>query len=152
MRLIPPELTRCGIRMGKCSVSADDMMPSWSCDGRWVYFGSNRTGESQIWRIPADGGTAVQVTRQGGSIGFESPDGAFLYYLKDYSWNTSLWRQRTGGGEEAVVLDAIYAWNFAVSDQGVYFISDKNADDISAIQFLSFTTGVVQFEGLSAIP
>ena len=31
----------------------DDQVPSWSGDGKWVYFGSARTGRFEIWRAPA---------------------------------------------------------------------------------------------------
>ena len=41
---------------------ANDGDPSWSRDGRWIYFDSARTGEQQVWKIPADGGEAIQVT------------------------------------------------------------------------------------------
>jgi len=46
---------------------SDDVVPSWSRDGRWVYFVSNRSGENQVWKVPAEGGEAVQVTRKEGS-------------------------------------------------------------------------------------
>ena len=31
---------------------AHDTAPSWSHNGNWIYFGSNRSGEFQIWKIP----------------------------------------------------------------------------------------------------
>jgi dipeptidyl aminopeptidase/acylaminoacyl peptidase len=37
--------------------------PRWSVDGKWLYFLSSRSGSVQVWRIPADGGSAAQVTR-----------------------------------------------------------------------------------------
>ena len=36
--------------------------PQWSTDGRSLYFISDRTGISNVYVIPASGGTAVQVT------------------------------------------------------------------------------------------
>src|SRR5262249_1231680 len=44
--------------------------PSWSHDGHWIYFSSL----DGIWRVPATGGKAVQLTRAGGRVAFESPD------------------------------------------------------------------------------
>jgi Tol biopolymer transport system component len=35
-------------------------VPSWSRDGKWVYFYSNRSGQTDIWRVPAQGGEAGQ--------------------------------------------------------------------------------------------
>ena len=40
--------------------------PSWSRDGKWIYFASDRSGEYQVWKMPAGGGEAVQLTRKGG--------------------------------------------------------------------------------------
>ena len=37
---------------------AEDIVPSWSRDGRWIYFGSNRTFAYEIWKAPAEGGRA----------------------------------------------------------------------------------------------
>lgn len=42
-----------------------DVHPAFSPDGRWIYFGSERSGESQIWRKPIGGGKAEQTTRKG---------------------------------------------------------------------------------------
>ena len=53
---------------------------TWSRDGRSIYFQSDRTGRAETWKIPADGGTAVQVTRGGGGYAVESEDGRELYY------------------------------------------------------------------------
>ena len=32
--------------------SSEDVVPSWSNDGNWIYFSSNRSGTWQIWKIP----------------------------------------------------------------------------------------------------
>jgi dipeptidyl aminopeptidase/acylaminoacyl peptidase len=36
--------------------------PRWSADGRAIFFLSTRSDSSQVWRLPADGGEASQVT------------------------------------------------------------------------------------------
>ncbi|HKS54905.1 MAG TPA: S9 family peptidase [Steroidobacteraceae bacterium] len=40
----------------------NDNSPDWSRDGRYVYFISSRGGSAQVWRLPAAGGEAEQVT------------------------------------------------------------------------------------------
>ena len=42
--------------------AANDSNPRWSADGRSVYFLSTRSGSSQVWRLPLDGGEPQQVT------------------------------------------------------------------------------------------
>jgi dipeptidyl aminopeptidase/acylaminoacyl peptidase len=39
-----------------------DSSPEWTADGREIYFLSTRSGSSQVWRLPANGGEALQVT------------------------------------------------------------------------------------------
>ena len=46
------------------SSEASDTQPRWAADGRAIYFVSSRSGSSQVWRIPVDGGEAEQVTRE----------------------------------------------------------------------------------------
>ena len=63
--------------------SAADVIPRWSRDGKWVYFASNRTGRLEVWKVPTTGGgKEIQVTRNGGEMALESPDGKSIYYTK----------------------------------------------------------------------
>jgi len=41
---------------------SNDHNPRWTPDGKAVLFLSNRSGSSQVWQIPIDGGEAEQVT------------------------------------------------------------------------------------------
>lgn len=47
---------------------SDDVTPSVSHDGKWIYFSSTRTGREEVWRLPAEGGDAVQMTHEGGAL------------------------------------------------------------------------------------
>jgi Tol biopolymer transport system component len=97
--------------------------PQWSRDGRWIYFASDRTGTPQVWRMPIDGGRAVQVTEHGGEGPFESPDGQHLYYFKAGAAGAErLWRRRLAGGEERQLLPEVFRGNFAMAGERVYFI------------------------------
>src|SRR5271155_1579554 len=47
----------------------------WSKDGRWIYFvrGRPATREMDLWRVPADGGTAEQLTHLNTDVAFPTP-------------------------------------------------------------------------------
>ncbi len=78
-----------------------DVVSGWSRDGETLYFDSDRSGEWQVWKMPAEGGEALQVTREGGLSGRESPDGQWIYYVKLGS--PGIWRMPVGGSDEEVV-------------------------------------------------
>jgi dipeptidyl aminopeptidase/acylaminoacyl peptidase len=118
--------------------SSDDSVPSWSGDGKYIYFASDRSGEQQIWKVPTEGGPAVQVTRQGGFVAFESGDGKYLYYCKGLG--LGVWRLPVEGGEEVPILlnqPMAGCWGqWTVADDGIYFIKMQSP---SSIDFFSFS-------------
>ena len=57
---------------------ADDVAPTWSRNGQWIYFASDRGDEWQIYRVPSGGGTPEPVTVGGGVAAAEAPDGTLL--------------------------------------------------------------------------
>jgi Tol biopolymer transport system component len=102
----------------------EDVVPSWSLDGKWIYFASLRTGVWQVWRAPVAGGPEQQVTRLGGFAAFESPDSKFLYYAKARN-EPGLWRKPLPDGPEEAVIPQLKAgfWGYwAIGAKGVYFM------------------------------
>jgi Tol biopolymer transport system component len=72
----------------------------------------------------------------------ESPDGRFLYYAKDGSSPTSIWRLPVGGGEETEIADGLsHARNFVVGQRGLYFVAVGDAPDKTSVDFYEFATG-----------
>ena len=124
---------------------ANSTVSSWSRDRKWIYI--HRTGENQVWKRPwppsGQDGEPVKITRHGGDFALESPDGRVLYYQKGEEIEdvASLWKVPVDGGEETQVLESICILDFAVVDQGIYFISALRPGDQRKIQFLSFATG-----------
>ena len=51
-----------GVSRVLVSHPAEDLQPSWSRDGEWVYFQSSRGGTRQIWKVLADGGEPLLVS------------------------------------------------------------------------------------------
>jgi len=117
---------------------ANGWRPSWSKEGKWVYFGSEDANKmSQIWRIPSQGGTALQVTKLGGFEPRESPDGKSLYYAKDSS--PGIWTVPVGGGEETRLLSEGYFRFSAISPRGIYLLVPLSSG-ASTVKFFDFTT------------
>jgi Tol biopolymer transport system component/DNA-binding winged helix-turn-helix (wHTH) protein len=112
-----------------------NQFPTWSRDGRWIYFSSSRTGRSQIWKAPSQGGTAVQVTRDGGWCLKESPDGKSRF-VSVGEQPTRLIAIPAEGGTPEVVLDAIASpSSFAVASAGIYYLSPRRPDGTSEVRF-----------------
>jgi Tol biopolymer transport system component len=134
------------------------MFPSWSRDGRSIYFGSNRTGRNEVFRVPAEGGTAVQVTRNGGFASAESIDGTWLYFTRSEAGDAGLFRKRLPDGEETEVLPSVVFHNFDVVADGIYFASADGGR--IALRFHDFADGTTRtlaplphgYVGLSVSP
>jgi Tol biopolymer transport system component len=98
--------------------------PSWSRDGAWIYFGSNREDDMQVWKMrPEPGAPALRVTRDGGYAALESADGKALFYSRaGPEW--TLRKVPTEGGEETEVLPHIVNWGaFDVTATAIYYVT-----------------------------
>ena len=106
--------------------SADEGVASWSHDGHWLYYASNRTGAWQIWKRTLDGGEPVQVTKNGGFGPLEAPDGKSIYYTRFDE--PGVWQVPVVGGDETKIIQDEpfrgYWGYFAVGPDGLYFIGD----------------------------
>ena len=115
---------------------SDNGGPSWSRDGKSLYFYSDRGGGSfQIWKMQLNGGTPVQVTKNGGVFAAESMDGRFIYFSKFEA--PGIWKMPIDGGEESRLLadqGGREWWNWALGRNGIYFLDDE-------LKFFDFATG-----------
>ena len=101
---------------------ADENLPSWSHDGRSIYFSSNRTGAETIWRVPAAGGPEEQVARAGGGRSREAPDGRTLFFQRASLVTSPLLAVSLAGGPERTVIDCVPRYGYAVVAAGVYHL------------------------------
>lgn len=108
------------------SEPSDEGGPSWSRDGRWVYFRSDRGGVPRIWRAPAAGGAAVQVTRGEGWQAFEAPDGQRVYFVRSRDQG-GVWSVPLAGGEETLVVPDVGEGFWAVADTGIFYLMRADA-------------------------
>ena len=138
--------------------SAGGEVPSWSRDGRRIYFASDRSGQFQVWRVPASGedaSNAQQVTHQGGfGPALESADGKSLYYTVPDHWNTgeratggTVWKILIGGGEAEPVLQSVSWADWDITVEGIYYVDQERSAN-----FLSFDDGTVTHVANLAYP
>jgi len=101
---------------------ASENHPAWSHDGRYIYFSYGPDGGKTIWRAPATGGSAEQVTRTGGGRPELSPDGKTLYFERSFGSQQVLLAVSLAGGPERTVIDCVPRWGFSVTAAGVYHV------------------------------
>jgi Tol biopolymer transport system component/DNA-binding winged helix-turn-helix (wHTH) protein len=124
---------------GDANVS-NDWVTSWSRDGEWLYFASDRSGWWQLWKMNPDGSALTQVTESGGFAAKESVSGDSLFYTKREA--RGLWMRPTGGGPETKVLDDLSTvdWgNWTITAEGLYYI--RRTDDGPRIVFRDDASG-----------
>lgn len=110
-------------------------------DGKWWYFTSSKTGRREMWKAPTEGGTPIQLTRDGGMQPQSSPDGRFIYYGAPER-GRSLWRIPVAGGTEEKVIESLdVPMNYVVTEDGIYFIPAAGPDRRSAVRFRKLATG-----------
>jgi dipeptidyl aminopeptidase/acylaminoacyl peptidase len=106
-------------------------VPSWSNDGKWIYFCSTVTGRQEIWKIPNHGGDTVQVTRNGGFVSFDSPKGDALFYTKGEEnatlftntlFTNTLFTSASDGSGETEVLRGVANRGFVVTNDKIYYL------------------------------
>jgi hypothetical protein len=93
----------------------------------------------QLWKKPAEGGPAVQLTKQGGFAPLKSHRDKFVYYIREHE--PGIWRVPEEGGEETLVVGTPipeFGRFAAVTQKGVYFFNHKPIP--RAIEFFDFET------------
>jgi Tol biopolymer transport system component/DNA-binding winged helix-turn-helix (wHTH) protein len=99
-------------------------VPSWSHDGRWIYFvNGDDAYNPTVWKVPSNGGHAVQIAKPAATFPLESPDGQYVYFARDLK----LWRARTDGSMEEHV-PGIPDFTFGGNEwfpfgSGIYFLT-----------------------------
>jgi Tol biopolymer transport system component len=114
----------------------ENVVPSWSGDGNWIYFASNRNGDFQIYKVRSDreespSNLTVQVTKHGGINGMESLDGKYLYFAKGRRDAPGLWRLQLDapfGETEEPALESLQNWGWwTLGGNGIFFLEAEGA-------------------------
>jgi len=117
--------------------------PGWSHDGRWIYFiNGDDASRPSVWKVPSQGGHAVQIAPASARLPLESPDGQYVYFAR----NRKLWRATTDGSSSEEVR-GMPQLNFMgdewfPSGSGIYFMSHSGYK--TAIYLFDLATGRVR--------
>ena len=103
---------------------ATDTFPTFSRDGRWVYFSSTRSGQSRIWKIPVSGGA--------GGPGLSGPwnDGdriagwgvPLLHREHDHEQPRAVVAYSGSRWSAVKITDGVNSTSFDVVNGGIYYL------------------------------
>jgi Tol biopolymer transport system component/DNA-binding winged helix-turn-helix (wHTH) protein len=120
--------------------------PSWSHDGRWIYF-DKKPG---IWKVPVEGGTAIQLTADGGILPQESFDGNRVFYVTE----PLLRSVSPKGGDEQEYSEIgrtpglLFVDQWTPAPEGIYFLDGSKTP--ATLNLLNLSTK--QISRVSNIP
>ena len=80
---------------------SEEGRPSWSPDGKTIYFRSDKSGRRELWMAAFPQGEPVPVTKTGAYEAFAALDGS-LYLVRGRDEH-GLWRHSAGGRPELVI-------------------------------------------------
>jgi len=91
----------------------DSEVPSWSRDGRWIYYSTDGSGVP-IYKVSPQGGQPVLIAKNGGTGVIESKDANSLYYFRD----GAVWKTDLNGGDSTRMIETIdfQAWRVCGND------------------------------------
>ena len=105
--------------------NSTDRQPTYSPDGRWVAFSSNRGGNLDLWSVNRDTGTVRRLTDDPADdwdVAY-SPDGRRLLWGSNRSGPYEVWAAKPdGSGPQQLSHDGGFAQNPAESADGKWII------------------------------
>ena len=121
----------------------DASQPSWSHDGRWIYFSVSQNKKG-IWKVPAEGGAAIQLTAEGGDLPQESFDGSRVFYVTHWRSPKPLRSVSVNGGDEQEYSEIgttpglLFIDRWTPGPKGIYFLDGSKSP--ATLNLLNLTT------------
>src|SRR5580658_1087022 len=118
------------------------MMPTWSADGKWLYFTSASTEPAEreaLYRVPLQGGIPERVAQARGYNARQSKDGRLLYFAAGQD-NTPINVLNVATGELHALngMPSLSCGNdWALGSKGIFFVV---WDPKPAIDFYDLST------------
>ena len=112
--------------------SGGQVRPSWSQDGRWIYFVWFRDHDRDVWRTRGPNGPTERVTHSGSSVAAarESADGTGVWYQREEGDGPLLF-QPLSGGSPRPVISCVTASHFSIGPGGIYYMPCAQTGEIS---------------------
>jgi Tol biopolymer transport system component/DNA-binding winged helix-turn-helix (wHTH) protein len=123
------------------TAKGDQAAPTWSRDGRWVYFTDGAPGFRNVWRVPSTGGAPEKISSTGsGVIAFEAADGAHVIYKLAQEDAPLVEASLGNGGQRTLVPCVTSYWGFSVVGALVYYMPCAPVP-IGTVRVLDLTSG-----------
>jgi Tol biopolymer transport system component len=113
------------------SDGSHEYFPSFSQDGRFVYFSSARTGRMELFRTPVTGGPAVRVTTGSALIGWEFDRGRSLLFAR-VDRSAEFWRQDLSSNQTTLLFEEargpMPVLTCALANESVFFLRQSSSE------------------------
>jgi Tol biopolymer transport system component len=118
--------------------------PSWSRDGKWIYFSSHEPGQQGVYRCPVSGGDASQLSKDiHPASPRESFDGKEVYFASDEENGIATLKKVALSGQPgteseidpSLRVNASLSW--LLSSSGIYFVPAESPRSIRFFEFAS---------------
>jgi len=104
---------------------APSYIHSWSPDGKWLVFTSQRDGNFDIYKVSPEGGTEERLTTDAAyDDGSEfTPDGKYIYFNSVRSGHMQIWRMKPDGSEQTQITHSEFNdWFPHISPDGKWIV------------------------------
>jgi Tol biopolymer transport system component/DNA-binding winged helix-turn-helix (wHTH) protein len=117
--------------------------PSWSQDGKWIYFVMTTPGtvSGKIYRCPASGGDGIAISGDGVDTPLESLDGKAVYFVTEDAVGGPLsvdWINASSPSNASELEGMPQLWgtpNWTVVSGGIYYVP---AESLKSIYYFDF--------------
>jgi TolB protein len=132
-----------GRRVVAANERGSNSSPAWSPDGKSLAVVLTRDGNSQIYRVSAEGGAVTRLTRSAG-IDTEpafTPDGRHVYFTSDRGGSAQIYRvPAEGGAAERITFSGPFNARPQISPDGRHMVYVTRRDRGFQIAVMDLTT------------
>jgi len=125
----------------------DQFRPTWSVDGKWIYFIRRLGRETEVWRTSDAANSPAELVAHGGATrAWESADRTGIFFQRTQS-DSPLYFQPLTGGAPRVAISCITNSRFSIGAGGVYYVpcyTPGASQRDAPVDVMDPKTGVVQ--------